>query len=253
MIDMREIFSHPEYAATVEEFEEYKGCEASTCQWGIFKKIHKEIAHNKCPICEIKLDTSTPKSSGTIDHFRPQAKDMYPDLKCEPKNYILMCNLCNTRYKESKFPLVDKSKRATHAKTMEETKGEQPLLFNPAEENPLYFFELAFRQTEKGGILELKERKNLSKDSYAYQRSEAMINLFGLGYVHENIHPDEEAKELRVDILTTHYETFIKLAQAIKNKDKKLAALILLDKNRKEMLEKHGFFQFLLTKQFYIY
>ncbi len=257
MIDMRGIFSHSEYADTVEKFEEYKLCEASICRWSIFKKLHKDIAHNKCPFCETTLDTTALNSSGTIDHFRPQAMDMYPDLKCEPKNYILMCNLCNTRYKESKFPLVDKSKRATQAKMMEETEEEQPLLFNPAEENPLYFFELAFRQTEKGGILELKERKNLSKDSYAYQRSEAMINLFGLGYVNEDIHPDEEAKELRVDILTAHYEAFIELAQAVKKAiktgDKKPLALFVRDKNRTEMLKEYGFYQFLLNEQFDIY
>jgi len=253
MIDMQGFFSHPEYADTVDKFNEYKLCEVSECQWSIFKKLHKDIAHNKCPFCETTLDTTALNSSGTIDHFRPQAMDMYPDLKCEPKNYILMCHLCNTRYKASKFPLVDDSKRATQAKTREETEDEQPLLFNPAEENPLDFFELAFRQTEKGGILELTEKKNLCKDSYVYQRSEAMINLFGLGYVHKNIHPNEKTKQLRVDILTAHYETFIELAQAIHDGDKKSFALIMSKKNRAEELKKYGFFRFLLKKQFRIY
>lgn len=252
MIDMQGIFSHPDYAETVERFEEYKLCEESDCNWSVFKALHKVVANNKCPFCETELDTSTFKSSGTIDHFRPQAKEMYPDLKCDPKNYILMCNLCNTRYKESKFPLVDESKRATHAKTMEETSNEKPLLFNPAEETPLGFFELAFRQTEIGNVLELTENKTISKDSYNYQRSEAMINLFGLGYIHKNIHPDEETKKLRVDILTLHYETFIELAQAVHDKNEKSIALIMRDKNRSEGLKKYGFFQFVLNKQFHI-
>jgi len=253
MIDMREIFSHPDYADTVEEFEEYTQCAESKCQWSLFKDVHKKVANNKCPICETELDTENSDSFATIDHFRPQAEDMYPYLECEPKNYILMCSLCNTRYKKAKFPLAEGSIRATKAKTVEETKDEQPLLFNPTEENPLNFFELAFRQTEIGNILELKRKSTISKGSYNYQRCEAMITLFGLGYIHKNIHPDEETKQLRVDILTTHYETFIELAQAIKNKDKKSAALILLDENRKEMLEKHGFFQFLLKNQFNVY
>ena len=252
MIDMRGIFSHPDYAETVERFEEYKLCEASTCQWGVFKKLHKEIANNKCPFCETALDTSTRRSSGTIDHFRPKANDKYPLLKCEPKNYILMCNLCNTRYKESKFPLVDESKRAVTATTIEETYDEQPLLFNPAEENPLDFFELAFRQTEIGNILELQIKESIPEDSYDYQRSEAMITLFGLGFIHRVTHPDEETKQLRVDILTTHYETFIELAHAIHDGNKKAFALIMIDENRSEGLRKYGFFQFLLKNQFVI-
>lgn len=244
MIDMRGIFSHTDYNDTINKFK------SSDCDWSIFKELHKKMSNNKCPICEVELDKKDKSYSSTIDHFRPKAVDRYPYLKCEPKNYILMCSLCNTRYKESKFPLVDESKRATEAKTIAETKDERPLLFNPAEEEPLYFFELVFRQTEVGNILELKRNKTISKDSYAYQRCEAMIKLFGLGYIHKDIHPDEDAKKLRLDVLLLHYETFIELAKAINDKDEKSFALILRDKNRKELLEKYGFFQFLMKKQF---
>ena len=252
MIDMQGIFSHNDYADTVEYFNEYKLCAESDCNWSIFKGLHKKVSNNKCPFCETELDTKHCDSSATIDHFRPQANDKYPHLKCEPKNYILMCRLCNTRYKESKFPLVDESKRATQAKTIEETIDEQPLLFNPAEKNPLNFFELVFRKTEIGNILELQTKKSILKNSYDYQQSESMIKLFGLGYVDKDVHPDEKTKKLRVDILIAHYEVFIKLAQAIKDKDKKSAALILQDKNRKEELKKYGFFNFLSEDQFLI-
>ena len=98
----------------------------------------------------------------------------------------------------------------------------------------------------------VKRNKTISKDSYDYQRCEAMIKLFGLGYVHKDIHPDEETKNLRVDVLIAHYETFIQLAQAIDAKDEKSFFLILQDQNRKEELEKYGFFQFLSKKQFFI-
>lgn len=254
MIDMQGVFTHIDYAETVERFEAYKLCEVSECDWRVFKKLHKEVANNKCPFCEIELDMKgVIGSSGTIDHFRPQSSKMYPLLKCEPKNYILMCNLCNTRYKESKFPLVDESKRAVTATTIEETYDEQPLLFNPAEENPLDFFGLEFRQTEIGNILELQIKESIPEDSYDYQRSEAMITLFGLGFIHRVTHPDEETKKLRVDILTTHYETFIELAHAIHDGNKKAFALIMRDENRSEGLRKYGFFQFLLNKQFHIY
>ncbi len=255
MIDMRGVYIHPDYTDTVENFECLMRSQGGDCNhWGVFKELHKDVANNKCPICEVELDVEGRiGSSATIDHFRPQAEDMYPYLKCEPKNYILMCSLCNSRYKQSKFPLVDESERAVAATTIEETHTEQPLLFNPAEEKPLFFFELAFRKTEIGNILELKRNNAISKDSYEYRRCEAMIKLFGLGYIHKNIHPDKETKNLRVDILTSHYETFIQLAQVIKNKDKKSFALIMSDKNRKEELQKYGFFQFLLKKQFHIY
>lgn len=245
MIDMQGIFSHPEYETTVDTFK------SSDCNWGVFQKLHKDISNNKCPICEVEL-VAIPNHhyAATIDHFRPQAKDMYPYLKCEPKNYILMCGLCNEKYKKAKFPLVDESKRAVGAKTIEEAKDEQPLLFNPAEEEPLYFFELAFRQTEAGGILELKRKRTVSKGSYDEQRCKEMIKLFGLGYVNKYPHPDEETKSLRIDVLRLHYETFIQLAKAINDNDQKSCALILNDKNRIEMLKKYGFFQFLRNKQF---
>jgi hypothetical protein len=246
MIDMRGIFSHPDYENTVNKFEN------SDCDWSIFQELHKNISNNKCPICEVELvETPNHPYSATIDHFRPKDKKMYPYLKCEPRNYILMCSLCNNRYKKAEFPLIEGSIRATEVKTVEETKDEQPLLFNPAEEEPLHFFELAFRQkTEAGGILELKRNKTISKGSYEEKRCTAMIKLFGLGYVDTYPHPDEETKNLRIDVLIAHYETFIQLAKAINNQDKKSFVLILSDKNRKEMLEKYGFFQFLIKNQF---
>ena len=243
MIDMQGIFSHSDYNDTVKCFKD------SDCNWNLFQSLHKNVSNNKCPICEAKLDdTSYPSCFSTIDHFRPKAENMYPYLKCEPDNYILMCSLCNSRYKKSKFPLISGIKRA---KTIKEIVKEQPLLFNPAKEKPLDFFELAFRQTQVGNILELKRKNDVPKDSDKYQRCEAMIQLFGLGYIHKDIHPNEETKNLRLDILTAHYETFIQLAQDLQDGNKKSAALFL--KDRKEELKKYGFYQFLMKKQFHVY
>ena len=241
---MQGIFSHSDYKGTVNQFNH------SDCDWSLFQSLHKNVSNNKCPICEVELNNIPNNAySATIDHFRPKAKDMYPYLKCDPDNYILMCSLCNSRYKKSQFPLIRETKRA---KTIKEIANEQPLLFNPAKEQALNFFELAFRQTPIGNILELKRKNNIPKGSYQYQRCEAMIRLFGLGYIHKNIHPDKEAKNLRVDILTAHYETFIELARAIKDNNKKSFSLILKAKNRKKELEKYGFYHFLLNKQFCI-
>ena len=254
MIDMSGIFSHNDYNDTVVKFNEFKtpNC-SSDCNWSIFQDLHKSVSNNKCPICEVELvESPNHPYSATIDHFRPKASDMYPGLKCEPKNYILMCSLCNNRYKAAKFPLLDETKRATKAKTITDTRCEQPLLFNPAEEKPLDFFELAFRITEVGNILELKRKPTIPKGSYHYRRSAEMIKLFGLGYVHKDIHPDEDSKALRLDVLRLHNLVFIELAQAIRDNNIKALALILQDKNRKEMLKKYGFFEFLKKKQFSI-
>ncbi len=248
MIDMSSVYIHEDYTDTLNKFE------SSNCDWSIFQNLHKNVSNNKCPICEVQLTNkqSSPYSA-TIDHFRPKAMAMYPALKCEPKNYILMCSLCNEKYKKSKFPLFDESKRVTSAKNMDDVKDEAPLLFNPAEENPLKFFELVFIQTERGSILELKRNsKTIPKDksSYEYLRCQEMIHLFGLGYCHKNIHPNEIVKECRIDVLSKHYTMFIDLAKATKNK--KTLALFFENNNRINELKKYGFFQFIMKKQFVI-
>ncbi|MEA1953717.1 MAG: hypothetical protein U9O24_04950 [Campylobacterota bacterium] len=248
MIDMRSVFTHTNYSSTVDKFK------LSDCNWSIFQDVHKDVSNNKCPICEVELSTQ-PSSQylATIDHFRPKATDMYPDLRCEPKNYILMCKLCNEKYKKSKFPLYDETKRVCSAKCINDVKDEKPLLFNLIEEDPLYFFELVFKQTAIGGILELKRNsKTIAKDKtdYNYMRCQEMIDLFGLGNCHKDIHPNKEIKECRIDILTKHYIIFIDLAKARGNK--KSLALFLKDENRINELKKYGFFQFIMKNQFVI-
>ncbi len=247
MIDMRSVFATNEYKKAIKEF--------NSCNWSIFKRAYQLVSHSKCPICEVELKNSpNTYNSATIDHFRP--KNMYKDLKCVPENYLLMCQLCNERYKKAKFPLYDEKHRVTGAKTIQETKNEKPLLFNPAEEEPLHFFELVFiERTGLGGILELKRNtKTISKDKndYEYQRCQKMIKLFGLGSCHNDIHPDSKSKECRIDILRQHYAIFKEIAQAISDRNEKSLALILKDKNRHEELQKYGFYKFLQKNQFSI-
>jgi len=245
MIDMRGVFIHLDYPNTISKFN------SSSCDWSLFQKLHKNVSNNKCPICEVELSNKVNAfDSATIDHFRPKASSKYSGLKCEPRNYILMCGLCNENYKKSDFPLLDESKRAYHATSMGQVQNEDPLLFNPTEEDPLDFFELAFRITEQGGILELKRKPSIIKNSYKYKRCEAMIQLFGLGYCHKNIHPSTEVKNCRIDILTKHYKTFIELAKSLS--DKKTLALFFKDKNRIDELKKYGFFKFIMNSQFII-
>jgi len=243
MIDMCEYFTHRAYPCVVEKFEDSFDKTRLNCDeyWFAFTDLQKKISYNKCPICEVELtDIPNKTNTATLDHFRPKSKEMYPQLKCDPQNYILMCSLCNSTYKKDEFPVL----------------GDKPLLFNPTEEDPLDFFELAFRQTEQGGVLELKRKVNILKSSYQYKRCETMIKLFGLGYCYKDIHPNDKptqyTKECRIDILTKHYSVFIELAKAINDKNKKAMALIFKNKNRSDLLRKYGFFNFIMKKQFSI-
>lgn len=66
----------------------------------------------RCMYCE--------DSAGmAIEHFWPKAT--YPDRAFEWSNYLLACTICNSNFKRDQFPL--------------DASG-QPLLLNPAEEDP---------------------------------------------------------------------------------------------------------------------
>jgi len=256
MIDMRGYFTHSDYPILVEKFEASFDKERLNCDdyWFVFTDLQKTIANNRCPICEVELNIYPNKTnSATLDHFKPKSQERYPKLKCDPKNYVLMCSLCNNTYKKDEFPLYSSN---------DENNG-KALLMNLTEEDPLYFFELIFRQTNKGGVLELKRNsQNIKKNKnlYDYQRSQKMINLFGLGNCHKNIHPndnpDETIKECRIEILTKHYTTFIEFAKAYKeyndSNNKKPLALIMKQKNRIKELKKYGFYQFIINHQYRI-
>lgn len=256
MIDMRGVFSHPKYSQVASDFKNKFSSNELNCDeyWTSFMDVHKNTSNNKCPICEQELSEFTNKiNSPTIDHFRPKADNKYPKLKCTPENYLLMCSLCNSAYKGDEFPLFDESIRATEAKTLSETTEEKPLLLNPAFQNPLDFFELIFKITPQGGILELKRNPIISKDSYEYKICETTVKLFGLGYCSKYPHPNDRVKSCRIGILTEHYKTFIELARIIKDGNQKEFALFRKNsENRFKELQKYGFFKFILEKQFII-
>ena len=240
MIDMRRYFTHKAYPCMVDKFNVSFDKTKLDCDdyWFTFTDLQRKISNNRCPICEVALSEYPNKTNtATLDHFRPKADNLYPHLRCEPKNYILMCSLCNSTYKKDTFPL---------------NHNQQPLLFNPTEENPLDFFELAFREkTPIGGLLELKRKSDISKDSHQYKICETMIKMFGLGYCEKYTHPSNEVKQCRVEILTQHYNTFIELARAT-SKSKRDLALFFRDKNRITELKKYGFFNFIMKNQFTI-
>jgi len=247
MIDMHSYFTHKAYPCMVKKFKNSFDEEKLDCDdyWFTFTDLQKKISNNKCPICEVELNEFPNKiNSATLDHFKPKDQDKYPHLKCEPENYLLMCSLCNNTYKKNYFPLYISN---------DEYNG-KALLMNPTQENPLDYFELIFKQSTQGGILELKRKSTIPKNSYKYKVCETMIKLFGLGYCHKNIHPNDnpnkEIRECRIDILSKHYTTFIELAKARENK--KSLALFFKDENRVNELRKYGFFDFVIKNQFRI-
>lgn len=67
----------------------------------------------RCMYCE--------DSEGTdIEHFWP--KSAYPERAFDWPNYLFACSSCNSNFKRTQFPLDN---------------GDQPLLINPTEEEPL--------------------------------------------------------------------------------------------------------------------
>ena len=242
MIDMKGIFSHSDYTVLVTDFDKVK------CDWSVFKPLHREISNNRCPICEVRLTESAQGTKATIDHFRPKGEGLYTFLKCDPENYIVMCEECNNLYKESKFPIYDDTKRAVN---ISELKTEQNLLINPARREPTEFFELVFKTLVNGAnVLELKRRSDIAKDSYEYKRCETMIKLFGLGYCDKAKYPNDSAKICRINLLREHFDMFYPLAKALDSKDQLEITNILV--NHKDRLKQYGFYDFLVKKQFKI-
>jgi len=216
--------------------------------WSVFKPIHSDISNGKCPICEVKLTQYEQGTKATIDHFRPHGDSLYTFLKCDPKNYIIMCEECNSLYKSSSFPIYEDAKRA---KNIDELKNENNLLFNPARRKPTDFFEIAFKTLSNGtNILELKRKSDIHKSTYDYKRCETMINLFGLGYCDKVKYPNDDAKICRINILKQHFDTFYPMAKALKDKNKEEFESIMIE--QKERLEKYGFYDFIKNKQFTI-
>jgi uncharacterized protein (TIGR02646 family) len=117
--------------------------------WGRnVKKALMLAQHNKCCYCESKLP---PTSYGDVEHYRPKGAvrqiagqhEEHPGyywLAYDWNNLLVSCAFCNTRHKRNLFPLVDNNARVrSHHDNID---SEQPLLVNPAIEDPrdhIYF------------------------------------------------------------------------------------------------------------------
>jgi len=242
MIDMREIYQDKAFQRAELIFNgKYKN--TNNCKWSIFKYPFLKFSKNKCPICE-----DTINAYDDIDHYRPKGQGLYPFLECCNRNYMIMCNDCNRRYKKTKFPLYSNFK----AKNINEVHLEKPLLVNPMHDDIYELFELVFMNTVSSKkILILRPKDGLT--DYLKKKAEKTISVYGIGNCDEN----SAVNECRIEVLIGHYDRFLEFAKIAKKyfedknekNEKKLTKLL---KERKDCLERYGFYQFVMKNQFKI-
>ena len=250
---MSSLYNHEEYQSSLNAFTiEIQNGNCTHRAWKLFKDVHLAITKGKCPICECKLDGTVTRETNTgnttficatIDHYRPQ--EHYPFLKCDHKNYILMCSECNQMYKKSEFPLYPSE---VARGTEENFREEQPLIVNPIIDNLLELFDLVFISSEGQNLLELRIKNSLEPSNYLYHKANETIKLFGLGECETNRHDNQNVHNCRVRILQEHFGRFYELAKA--RKKGKLLFFKALKEN--PHLKEYGFAKFIHNEQFKI-
>ena len=243
MIDMSALYEHSEYQDALDIFN------SSSCKWSLFIDVNMKVSKNRCPICEYFFDENSQISRDdkngknlivpTIDHYRPKKDGLYPFLKCDHTNYLLMCFECNSSYKKSNFPLFNSTTRATNINELVE---EQPLIVNPIIDDVYELFTLVFKQTNSGRkVLELRPRE---KSGYLYDKALETIKVFGLGNCEKYKHSVETIHNCRIAVLVSHFGQFYNFAK-IMNSVKK-------EQFREKIKNSSGFLQFIYREQFEI-
>lgn len=218
----------------------------SANKWRVFKHDFLRLTHHKCPICEEKINIYD-----DIDHYRPKSK--YDFLKCNYKNFIILCNLCNRTCKNDNFPLMENS---SMAQSVEELKNEKPLLINPCVDDIYQYFYLEFKDSKGEQLLVLIPHSNLDKESYEYKRAEVTIQFYGLGdciigQEFKKCRDDEDVDICRRELMQRMYGTFYDLLERIDDYKKGKITEIDLKKviDRKKKLN-YGFYEFIKRQQF---
>jgi hypothetical protein len=252
MIDMRSLYSHADYTSYLNDFSNSFTEKCDYESWSIFKPLHLEITNNKCPICECTLDGSVTRATrdnretslrATIDHFRP--KFLYNFLKCDNRNYLVMCSDCNNVYKGEEFPLYQDGNRAEN---MIDIVNERPLLVNPINDDILELFDLVFKRVGSNkNVLELQPKTSLDPNSYLYEKAQKTIEIFGLGNC-SSMNENNNVQKCRIDILESHFGIFYEFAKALLRGDK-ITVNLLLNEHKSTYIS-YGFFEFLKKKQF---
>lgn len=207
MIDMSSLYIHSNYSTVLNSFNVQKASTDCDClDWILFNELHLEVSKGKCPICEYTFSENftRPSNNGTttikptIDHYRPI--NLYPLLKCDDKNYLLMCSECNTSYKDNLFPLhASTPDRDTISMSISNSIIEKPLIVNPIFDNLSDLFTLIFVTNQNGKkILALKPKNN---EGYLYEKAKKTIEIFGLGNCSTSIHPNQNIHNCRITVL----------------------------------------------------
>ncbi|MGP2657497.1 hypothetical protein ACOJTA_10685 [Malaciobacter sp. WC5094] len=256
MINMKSLHHHPYYIVTLNEFQSL--ISSNSCNyrnWGLFSPVHLTISKDKCPICECSLDGSLSRNSNngqtvicpTIDHYRPKDSNLYPLLKCDHKNYLLMCTDCNNAYKGNQFPLhISGNIRDIISASTDLITTEKPLIVNPIYDDLLELFILVFRLSPSGKkVLELKPKES---SGYLYEKAKETIRLFSLGNCEVDVHPNLNVQNCRIDLLHSHFNKFYEFIDALKQKNNKKA----LHELKTKKLDQYGFYDFIMKQQFEI-
>lgn len=179
------MYTNPDFLQKGEEFNaeyanlrlnktEYDAFITNTnnAKWKVFKNDFLEFTH-RCPICEAHID-----NYASIDHYRP--KNYYWWLGYDYKNYVILCNHCNSSLKRTSFPLFNEAKKITFA-TKDRMNEEEALLFNPMSDNPEELFQLCFKMNSKGKeFVEVQPLASLDLGSYEYAKAVETIDVFKL-------------------------------------------------------------------------
>lgn len=253
MIDMRGLHQHPAYPLTLQQFTQSFSSDCTYSSWGMFKNLHLSLTKYKCPICECSLDQynllTRPSNKGimsisaTIDHFRPKAQNLYPLLKCDDKNYLLMCKDCNEAYKGNLFPLYRNQIRDITSTSSDNITTERPLIVNPIYDNLLELFILVFTYSRGKKILELQPKY---QSGYLHEKAKKTIKIFNLGNCEVNTDPTSNIDSCRINLLHKHYSQFYEFIEALTLGNYK-EALQLKDTHK---LEDYGFYIFIQKMQF---
>lgn len=242
MIDMRGIWQQDKFKSAIKTFTD-----ENECSWNVFKDPTLEFTNCKCPICEGSIN-----KYDDMDHYRPKADNMYPFLRCCYKNYMMMCDACNRKFKRVQFPLYTNFK----ATNIDELKDEYPLLINPMYDDIYKYFNLNFVNTSSSKqLLILEPIEGLS--DYDLEKAKKTIEVYGIGNCDDN----DKIDICRIAILSRNFNILHKVAKLRANyleyKDSNIqkSKMYLIAFHRtvsENKLEEYGFHQFLLKDQFNI-
>lgn len=160
--------------------------------WGSCKRDLQRIQHGKCCYCETKFTSS---DYGAVEHYRPKnsvrgvaSHSGYWWLAYSWDNLLLSCDVCNSSFKLTHFPLVDASKRVSDPTG--NIDDEEPLILDPFRDEP---------------SLHIRFRKEVAAP--LTERGKATIEHCGLNRTENRASVDAPLNDGLQEIRREHYET----------------------------------------------